>query len=127
MSKAGGRTALMTSALIVAGIRMWSQLRGKSQTPFSEWAIGWGATFFILSLLSEVAPTAAGSLSLIVAFSDFLKNGVSLTTDISSIITNAQGNPAGSPGQQQTTTPTVFVQHPFAPTTTTAQNGRKGN
>ena len=58
MSRAAGRNALLTSAMIVAGIRMWNQLRGKTKTPFSEWAIGWGATFFILSVMSEVAPTA---------------------------------------------------------------------
>jgi hypothetical protein len=99
MSKAGGRTALITSAMLVAGIRLWLQIRGKTTTPFSQWAIGWGATFFILSLLSEAAPSAAGSLSLVIATSDFLKNGVGLTTDISSLIgnTEAVGSPATSP------------------------------
>jgi hypothetical protein len=103
MSGRGGRTALVTSAMIVAGIRLWTQLRGKAQKkPFSEWAIGWGATFFLLSLMSEVAPTAAGSLSLVIAFSDFLVNGVSLTNDISGLVTGAeQGQP-------------VFVAQPFA-------------
>lgn len=101
MDAAGGKSALLTSALIIAGIRLWMQLRGKTKTPFQEWAIGWGALFFILALLSEVSPSAAGSLSLVVVVSDFLVNGVSLTTDISSTIT---GSEKGS----------TFVQHPFA-------------
>jgi hypothetical protein len=103
MSKEGGRTALITSALVIAGIRMWAQLRGTAKTPFSEWAIGWGAMFFILSLVSEVAPGAAGMLSLIAAVSDFLQNGVSLTTDLSGLVTGASTGP-------------VLVAQPFAAT-----------
>jgi hypothetical protein len=113
MSKAGGRNALITSAMIVAGIRLWNQVRGKTKTPFQEWAIGWGATFFILSILSEAAPTAAGSLSLIVAVSDFLTNAVGLTTDLSGLITGTEtstlvdqpfGTGAGSNQTASTTT-----------------------
>lgn len=106
MSKDAGRGALITSAMIVAGIRMWMQLRGKTKTPFNEWAIGWGATYFILALISEVSATAAGSLALVVAFSDFLVNGVGLTTDISAAITGTEGG-------------STFVQAPFAPTAQT--------
>lgn len=102
MKKSGGQTALITAAMVIAGIRLWSQLRGKAKTPFNEWAIGWGAMFFTLALLSEVAPTAAGALAWIAVVSDFLQNGVSLTTDVSSIIT----------GQEKGDT---FVPQPFAP------------
>jgi hypothetical protein len=116
MSKAGGRNALVTSALLVAGIRMWMQLRGKTKTPFNEWAIGWGATFFILALLSEASMTAAGSLSLVVAFSDFLVNGVSLTNDISSAITSNEKGTAGP----------TFVAQPFATPPTTSAGTTNG-
>lgn len=86
MSKDGARTALITSAMFVAGIRMWLQIRGKTTSSFQEWAVGWGATFFVLALLSEAMPTAAGGLSLVIAFSDFLENGVTLTTDIEKVV-----------------------------------------
>lgn len=102
MSKAGGRNALIISALVVGGIRMWLQVRGKTKTPFVEWAIGWGATFFLLALLSEASPGAAGSLSLIIAVSDFVVNGVSLTTDVNSLVTGAE-----SPSS-------IFVPTPFS-------------
>ena len=103
MNNAGGRTALLTAALIVAGIRMWEQLRGKATTPFSEWAIGWGATFFILSILSEAAPAAAGALALIIVAAEFVTKGASLTGDISSAVTNTESS-------------TPFVANPFAAT-----------
>ncbi len=103
-----GYTALLTAAMIIAGIRMWNQLRGKTKTPFREWAVGWGALFFMLSLLSEIAPGAAGSFALMIAFTDFLVNGVSLTTDISKVVTGAEkGN--------------TFVEQPFA---AAATNGK---
>lgn len=108
MSKAGGRNALITAALVVAAIRIWMQVRGKATTPFTEWAIGWGATFFILSLISEAAPSAAGALSLIVVVSDFLKNGVGITTDISSLITSSE--------KSGTAPSSLFVASPFTPT-----------
>lgn len=101
MSKAGSKNALIVSAMFVAGVRLWMQVRGKTKTPFSQWAVGWGATFFMLSMLSEVSPSAAGSISVVVAFSDFLVNGVSLTTDVSKIVT---GSETGS----------VFVAQPFS-------------
>lgn len=103
MTAAGSKRALLTSAIIIAGIRLWMQVRGKTKTPFVEWAVGWSALFFILALLSEAAPSAAGALSLVVVTSDFLVNGVSLTDDISSVI---QGSEKGS-------TSNTFVQHPF--------------
>lgn len=104
MSNAGSKNALLTSAMLVAGIRLWMQLRGKTKTPFNEWVIGWGATFFFLALLSEASPQAAGGLSLVLAFSDFLVNGISLTTDVNSAITQSETNKGSS----------VFVPAPFA-------------
>lgn len=90
MTPDSARSALITAAMVVAGIRLWMQIRGKTTTPFAEWVVGWGALFFVLALLSEVAPTAAASLALLVLVADFLKNGVSLTGDISSIVTGSE-------------------------------------
>lgn len=105
MSAAGGKRALLTAALVVAGVRLWMQVRGKTKTPFAEWAIGWGALFFILSLMSEASPQAAGTLALTVVTGDILVNGTSLLTDISGSITSAE---KGTP----TLTPTPFAGQP---------------
>lgn len=113
MSAAGGKRALFTAALIVAGIRMWEQLRGTTKTPFPEWAVGWGATFFLLSVLSEMTPQGAGALSLVIVIGDVLVNGQSLFSDVSGAITGAekgkpvltQASPFGPPPSSQGQTP----------------------
>lgn len=93
---------LLTAAMVVAVIRAWEQLRGKAKTPFPEWAVGWGATFFLLSLLSDVSPEGAGMLAWIIVVSEFLAKGTSLTKDVSGAIVGAE--------QQQP----LFVDQPLA-------------
>lgn len=120
MSPKGAKSALITSAMVVAGIRLYLQIRGKTTTPLQEWVVGWGATFFILALLSDAAPSAAGSLSILIAFSDFLINGVALTTDLEDIVTGA----AGGNG--------LLVDNPLSgtassTTSTTTGNGKNAN
>jgi hypothetical protein len=91
--------------MFIVAIRMWAQLRGKSKTPFREWLVGWGALFFMLTL---IPPAAGNSIAVMVAFTDFLVNGVELTTDLSNIVTGAEkGN--------------VLVDHPFSPDAPTAK------
>ena len=101
-----GKRAIIFGMLVVVAIRMWMQLRGKTKTPFNEWAIGFGALFFILALLSEISENGASSLALLVALSDFLINGESLTTDVSNVISGSE-----------TSNSPVFVPTPFAATT----------
>ena len=116
MGAAGGKRMLVTAALLVAGIRMWMQVRGKAKTPFAEWAIGWGALFFLLSIFSEAYPAGAGSLALTIVVGDVLVNGTSLFTDISGAITGAEKG-------QPVLAPTPFG--PLAATTTVpSKNGR---
>lgn len=100
-----GKNVVVTAAVLVLALRMWQQVRGTTKTPFSEWAIGYGALFFMLGLLAEVSAPLAGSVSVVVAGADFLQNGLSLTTDITSLI----GGKA-QPGQSG------FVAQPFAQT-----------
>lgn len=89
---------VVTAAIIVAGLRLWMQVRGKTKTPFGEWAIGWGALFLILSLMSEAAPGGAGMLALIVVVGDVLANGATLMTDVEGAITGAEkGQPILTP------------------------------
>jgi hypothetical protein len=117
MNNAGGKTALLTSAMLVAGMRLWMQIRGKTTTPFNEWAIGWGATFFILSLVSEASPAGAGALSLVIVLADFLKNGVALTTDISSLVTESE---------KGASTSGTFVTAPFSSGSQTGTTSKGG-
>ena len=96
------RRWVISAALLVAGLRLWQQLRGTTKTPFNEWAIGWGVTFFAIALISEVSPQAAGGLAGTLVLGDFLVNGASLFEDMTSALSTGAG----------------FVDQPFAPTTT---------
>ena len=97
---------IIVCALVIGVIRAWMQFRGTTKTPFVEWAIGFGAFFFIVSLIAGVSPEAAAALALLVTVADFLQNGVSLTTDISSVIGNAPGMNTTPKTTKQLATPT---------------------
>jgi hypothetical protein len=105
---------VITSAALIAGVRLWMQVRGKTKTPFREWIVGYGALFVILSVLAEAMPSAAAPLAGTIVLSDFLLNGEALFTDLSSIITG--GESADS----------VLVATPFAPSTPTSTSTSKG-
>ena len=94
-----GKRWVLTSAMLVAGIRLWMQLRGKTKTPFGEWAVGWGVTFFFVAMLSEEYPQAAGALAGTIVVGAFLVNGASLFEDMTSAVSSGAG----------------FVDKPFAP------------
>lgn len=98
-----GRRLVLTSAILVAGLRMWMQLRGKTKTPFGEWAVGWGVTYFFLALISEEYERAAGTLAAIIAVGAFLQNGTTLFKDMTGAVSGGAG----------------FVPTPFTATTTT--------
>lgn len=114
INSAASRRTIVTVAVVVAGMRLWMQVRGKTTTPFGEWAVGWGALFFILSLYSEIAPQGAAMFSLVIATADVVKNGTSLFTDISSTITGAE-KPGSSPAP-------VFSPAPFVGTANTTNS-----
>lgn len=96
-----GKPWVLTAAAMVAGIRLWMQVRGKTKTPFAEWAVGWGALFMFLAIASEFVPDAAGPLAGLIVTADVLANGASLFEDVSSVVTGAD---AGS----------VLTAEPFA-------------
>ena len=81
---------VVTSAAMIAGIRLWMQVRGKTKTPFAEWAVGFGALMVFLAVMAEWAPQAAGPLAGTIVVGDFLQNGASLFEDLSSIITGGE-------------------------------------
>lgn len=82
--------SLLTAFAIIGGIRLWMQIRGTTKTPFTSWAIGYGALFVMLSLAAEAYPPAAGALAGTIVVGDLLVNGSSLFEDISSAITGAE-------------------------------------
>lgn len=92
-----GRGWIVTAAIMVAGIRMWMQVRGKAKTPFSEFAVGWSVLFFFLALVTEASPGAGAPLAMLVVVSDFLINGQSLFEDLSSLTTSAETTPILTP------------------------------
>lgn len=103
-----GKRWVITAAAVMAGIRLWMQVRGKTSTPFSEWAVGYGALFIFLALMAEWAPSAAGPLAGVVVVGDLLQNGSSLFEDVSTVVTGAE---AGG---------TVLAATPFASTGATS-------
>lgn len=102
-----GKRWVVTAAMLVAGIRLWMQVRGKTKTPFSEWVIGWGALFFFLSMMAEVYPAAAAPLAGTVVVSDFLVNGSSLFNDLAGLVNGTLQGP-------------ILVDDPFSPTSSAA-------
>ena len=99
-----GKRWVITAAAIIAGLRLWMQVRGKTKTPFAEWAVGFGALFVFLALMAEWAPQAAGPLAGTIVVGDVLRNGASLFEDVSSLTTGAE-------------TGSIFQPAPFAATT----------
>jgi hypothetical protein len=109
----GGKSWVITSAVIIAGIRLWMQVRGKTKTPFAEWAVGYCALFFFLAIMSEWAEPAAASLAGIVVVGDVLTNGSSLFEDVSTVVTGTEAGgqiltptPFGPPGTPNTSSTT---------------------
>jgi hypothetical protein len=105
------KQAVMTVALVVGGIRLWMQIRGKTTTPFSEWAIGYGVLVIFLAFLAEAYPAAAGPLAGTVIVGDLLKNGAGLFDDITAAI--------GQAGKGQS----IFVSEPFASSSSGSSGG----
>lgn len=112
-----GKNGIITAAIVLGGMRLWLQLRGKTKTPFEEWFIGYGALFFVIALFSEASPGGASMFAWLVVLADFLENGESLTTDISSAIVQAEKPGSGS--TQQLGSGTVGNQTASTPTQTT--------
>jgi hypothetical protein len=107
----GGKRWVITAAVLIAGIRLWMQIRDKTKTPFSEWVVGYCALFFFLAIMSEGGrtwETAAASLAGIVVVGDLLTNGASLFEDVNTVV-------AGTEKGGQILTPTPFATPPGTP------------
>jgi len=113
---------VITSAALIAGVRMWMQIRGKTKTPFSEWVVGFGALFVILAVMAEWAPAAAGPLAGTIVVGDFLVNGASLFDDISSVVTGTE-TAAGSSTPVSKGGGSITEPTPFTTSTSTPASG----
>lgn len=111
---------LLTAAMLVAGVRLWMQVRGKTKTPFDEWVVGWGVTFFFLSILAEAYPGAAGSIAGTIVVGDFLINGETLFEDLSSLTQGAET------GQILSSDPFAASSSSSAPASSTVLDTGKG-
>lgn len=75
------RRYVVLSALVVGGV--WAYRRYKEgpasvmQAP--EFLVAWGATFFVLAVLSEPAPRFAGMMAILVGTGDLLANGAEIS------------------------------------------------
>jgi hypothetical protein len=116
-----GRRLVLTSAMLVAGLRLWAQLRGKTKTPFGEWAVGWGVVFFFIALISEAYPQPAGALAGIVVVGDFLANGAQLFEDMTAAISGGAGFVAAPFGGASAASVNAATGASSAPAQATAQ------
>lgn len=100
MTERGAEKAIITSALIVAGIYTYrvitegtsstptsggkiSQLAGKgSPATLGVFITGWGATFLVISVIAAAAPGLGGAMALLVATGDAIGNLGQLAADI---------------------------------------------
>lgn len=99
---------IVTTAIILGGMRVWLQLHGQTTSTFRQWVIGFGALMFGLAVLSEWSAAAAGGFALLIVVTDLIENGKPLFDSITSAIKTAPGNtsstvvpPAGSPQPAQ--------------------------
>lgn len=108
MTEKGAEKAVVTSALIVAGIYAYrsliepnspkptggssrvQQLAGKGSPPtIGVFITAWGMTFLVISTIASAAPGLGGSLALLVATGDMIGNLGQLAADINKKVTAA--------------------------------------
>jgi hypothetical protein len=125
VTQPGAEKAVLGSAIVVAGVWGYRKmvepitspepgastiktLAGLSSVPASaaEFAVGFGFTYLILSLLVDASPDLAGSFAILIATGSLLTNGQSLFTDISKQ-TNAKSTTAAA--KTTSTTPAKKV------------------
>lgn len=146
MTREGAETAITGSALVVIGIYTFrrisepdtatlrkgavaSQLAGVGKPiPLGQFAVGWGFTFLVVSLLAQASPKLGGTFAILVATGAVLGNGQSVLGDVSAKLGDGSAsNPAygGVPPASSTpggTSPTIVRSgdhvFPVAPTMT---------
>lgn len=111
MNRDSAERAVITTALVVAIIYAYRRLEEPSESgvtvprllgvgkpvSFAAWATAWGTVFFMLSIVSDLAPSLAGSFSILVGVSDVLTNGKQLFSDLGAQTTPTANSPASEP------------------------------
>lgn len=102
MTKQQSDTAILTAALLTAGVwgyrKLFEPHIGEGKTPTSElkalsgaeatpatagqFAVGWGFVFLTLSLVNESSPDLAGSGAMLISVGYLLANGTAVFNDI---------------------------------------------
>ncbi|HEX6461105.1 MAG TPA: hypothetical protein VF032_19470 [Thermoleophilaceae bacterium] len=97
MSRRGAERAVVVSALVVIATYTYrllteghsssggsiGQLVGIGAPPnIGRFITGWGFSFFILSILAEIAPSFGGSLAILAATGDVLGNAGQVAADV---------------------------------------------
>lgn len=105
MTREGADTAVVTSALVMAGMyayrRMTEPIGERSKRlpnsasnvaegvigrgdllPTGTWVVGFGVTFIVISILASISPTAGGYSAVLVASTSFFANGEALMEDL---------------------------------------------
>jgi hypothetical protein len=103
VSPRGAQRAVVTSALIVAGLYGYLKWSGKDATPLSQFAVAYGAVFMILALGVEVAPAPAGAFAILVAVGDLLNHAPKVFSQVAATesATAAPGARAGAASASQ--------------------------
>lgn len=87
MTPETARSAVTTSALIVAAVFMYRHLtetaaQQKTSTTTDQFLLGWMVIYLTLSVTAEVAPAFGAMFAWLIALGDVLINGQGLITDI---------------------------------------------
>lgn len=118
MTSDGAQGAVVTSAVVVAGVWGYRKLVepataassrasqpsqallkiiGAEPRPAStaEFAVAFGFVYLVLSLTATFAPTLAGSIAILVAVGELLTNGASVATDVMDQVAEGAKTTAG--------------------------------
>lgn len=117
MTRQGAERAVTVSALVVFGVYFYRllteghsssggdflQLGGLGAPPnIGRFITGWGFSFFVLAVITEVAPPLGGSLAILVATGDVLANASQVTRDVNHKLGAADTPPDLQPAANKT-------------------------
>jgi hypothetical protein len=82
MTRESAKTAVNTSAFIVATIWAYRKLTEGNTSPTGHFLTGFFFVYISLAILADSAPPVGGMLAWLVAAGDLLTNGQGLVTDL---------------------------------------------
>lgn len=88
MTETGAHQAVTISALTVGGVYFLRKLtpgsaeRTTTVPPLGRWLIGFGVSFFAISVLATISPGLGGWMAILLAAGTLLINGTDIATEI---------------------------------------------